>query len=105
MLYILGITYFFKIFIYLLIETEREREAETQAEGEAGIIQREPDAGLIGSPGSRPRLQAALNCCATGGALIFSFLKDFIYLFDRESESMHTSRGSSRGRGRSKLPI
>ena len=30
--------YFFKDFIYLLIETERE--AETQAEGEAGSMQR-----------------------------------------------------------------
>ena len=61
----------FKDFIYS--EREREREAETQAEGEAGSMQapcREPDVGLDpGSPGSHPRLQAALNCCTTGAAL------------------------------------
>ena len=43
-------------------DTETEREAETQAEGEAGSMHQEPDAGLDpGSPGSRPALKAALN--------------------------------------------
>ena len=52
-----------------MIVTEREREAETKAEGEAGSMHREPDVGFDpGSPGSRPGLQAALNCCATGAA-------------------------------------
>ena len=37
------------------MRTQREREAETQAEGEAGSMHREPDAGFDpGSPGSRP---------------------------------------------------
>ena len=64
---------FFSLFIYDSL-TERERGAETQAEGEAGCMHREPDAGLDpGSPGSRPGLQAALNRCATGAAPEFSF--------------------------------
>ena len=50
-----------------------EREAETQEEGEAGSMQ-EPDVGLDPrSPGSRPGLQAALNCCATGAAQSVGF--------------------------------
>ena len=35
--------------------------------------------------------------------LLFIFLKDFVYLFDREWESTSTSRGRGRGRGRSSL--
>ena len=38
----------------IVTEREREREAETQAEGDAGSMHREPDAGFDpGSPGSR----------------------------------------------------
>ena len=52
---------------------DTEREAETQEEGETGSMQ-EPYAGLdLRSPGSRPGLQAALNCCATGAALVLDF--------------------------------
>ena len=52
------------------MQREREREAETQAEGEAGSMQ-EADARLDPrSPGSHPRLQAALNHCATRAALM-----------------------------------
>ena len=44
-----------KLDSFFMIVTEREREAETQAEGEAGSMHREPDAGFDpGSPGSRP---------------------------------------------------
>ena len=71
----LSFVFVFKDFIYLFIETERERQREKQAS------YREPDVGLDpGSPGSRPRLQAALNRCATGAALVL-FFKDFTYLF------------------------
>ena len=38
-----------------MIDTQTHTEAETQAEGEAGSMHREPDAGLDpGSPGSGP---------------------------------------------------
>ena len=54
-------------------DTYRERGRDTgrgrsrQREKQAPC--REPDVGLDpGSPGSHPRLQAALNCCATGAA-------------------------------------
>ena len=60
--------FFLKRF-YLFIETQRERQREKQASC------REPNMGLDpGSPGSNPRLQAALNRCATGAArgIIFS---------------------------------
>ena len=54
---------FKKNFVYLFIETE------TQAE-EKQAPYRKPDMGLDpGSPGSHPRLQAALNRYATGAAL------------------------------------
>ena len=51
--------------IYLFIYSERaKREAEKQAPC------RKPDVGLdLGSPGSHPGLQVALNRCATGAAL------------------------------------
>ena len=40
----------------------REREAETQAEGEAGSMHQEPDAGFDpGSPGSRPGPKAGVK--------------------------------------------
>ena len=46
----------------IVTHRERERGAETEAEGEAGSMHREPDMGLDpGSPGSCPRLKAALN--------------------------------------------
>ena len=39
----------------MIVTQREEREAETQAEGEAGSMHREPDAGLDpGSPGSCP---------------------------------------------------
>ena len=54
-------------------DTEREREAETQAREKQASC-REPDVGLDpGSPGSHPRLQEALNRCATGAALKLFF--------------------------------
>ena len=72
---------------YLFIETEREREAETQAQGEAGIIQR---------PRSRPGLQAALNRCATGAALL-CILNFFFFLIhrDREREAETQAEGEA----------
>ena len=46
---------------------ERERQRHRQREKQAPC--REPDVGLDpGSPGSHPRLKAALNLCATGAA-------------------------------------
>ena len=53
-------------FFYLFRGRERERQAETQAEGEAGSMQ----GARCGtwSPGSHPRLQAALNHRATVAA-------------------------------------
>ena len=50
----------------------RERQRHRQREKQASY--REPDVGLDpGSPGSRAGLQAVLNRCATGAALIVSF--------------------------------
>ena len=61
--------------IYLFRERETERQRHRQREKQAPC--REPDAGLDpGSPGSDPRLQAALNRCATRGALVYSFLSE-----------------------------
>ena len=55
-------------------DTERERQRRRHREEQAPC--REPDAGLDpGSPGSHPGLQAALNCCATGAALVNKSLK------------------------------
>ena len=52
-----------------MIDTQRERQRHRQREKQASY--KEPDVGLNpGSPGSRPGLQAALNCCATGAAQI-----------------------------------
>ena len=52
---------------------QRHRQREKQAPC------REPDVGLDpGSPGSNPRLQAALNHCATGATL--PFLIEFLNL-------------------------
>ena len=49
---------------------QRHRQREKQAP------RREPNVGLDpGSPGSHPRLQAALNRCTTGAAQHFSFTK------------------------------
>ena len=56
---------------------ERERGAETQAEGEAGFMHQEPDAGLDpGSPGSRPGPKAGAKPLSHPGIplLEYSFL-------------------------------
>ena len=66
--------HFLKIFfkIYLFID-DRQRE---RARDTGGGRSRLHDVGLDPrSPGSRPGLQAALNCCTTGAAQIFAFLK------------------------------
>ncbi|XP_038418023.1 uncharacterized protein LOC102154731 isoform X13 [Canis lupus familiaris] len=65
------LSFFFKDFIYLFIhERHTEREAQRHRQREKQAPCREPDVGLDpGSPGSHPRLQAALNRCATGAAL------------------------------------
>ena len=64
---------------------------------------RESDVGLDpGSPGSRPGLQAALNRCATGAALLIIFLKRF-YLFIYERYRKR-ERGRDTSRGRSREP-
>ena len=61
--------FFFKDFIYLFIETHTEREKQRHRQREKQALCREPDVGLDPwSPGSHPRLQAALNRCATGVA-------------------------------------
>ena len=49
--------------------TDTERETETQAEEEAGSMQGADMELDPGSPGSHPRLKAALNRWATGAAL------------------------------------
>ena len=63
--------FIFKDFIYLFMRN-REREADRYRQrGEKQAPCREPDLGLDpGSPGSRPGLKAALNCCATRAALL-----------------------------------
>ena len=54
---------------------QRQRQRHRQREKQAPC--REPDAGLDpGSPGSRPGLQAELNCCATGAALLKQIIKE-----------------------------
>ena len=51
----------------LFIHRDRERQRHRQREKQAPC--REPNVGLDpGTPGSHPRLQAALNCCTTGAA-------------------------------------
>ena len=50
--------FFFKIFLYLF-KKDPEREAQTQAEGEAGSLRGEPDAGQDPrTPGSCPEPKA-----------------------------------------------
>ena len=59
-----------------MIVTERERERERQRHRQRGKQApcREADVRLDPrSPESHPRLQAALNRCATGAALFFFF--------------------------------
>ena len=52
-----------------MIVTERERERQRHRQREKQAPCRKPDVGLdLGSPGSHPGLQAALNRCATGTA-------------------------------------
>ena len=54
-------------------DTQRERQRHRMREKQAP--HREPNVGLdTGSPGSRPRPKAALNCWATGPALEGSLL-------------------------------
>ena len=68
--------FFPKDFIYLFIDTERERERQRHRERGKQAPCRECDVGLDPeSPGSHPRLQAALNRCATGAALATFHLK------------------------------
>ena len=56
-----------KDFCLFIHGRHRERQRHRQREKQAPC--REPDVGLNPrSPGSRPGLQAALNCCATGAA-------------------------------------
>ena len=72
---------FFFLKILFILERPRERQRHRQREKQAPC--KEPDVGLDPrSPGSRPGLQAALNCCATGAAqsTIF-FLKDFLLIY------------------------
>ena len=78
--------FFFFLRFYLFIhERHREREAETQAEGEAGSMQG-------ARCGTRPRV-SRITPWAEGSAKPLShpgipniFLKDFIYLFMRDTE-------------------
>ena len=57
-----------------MIVTQREREAETQAEGEAGSMHREPDAGFDpGSPGSCPGPKAGAKLLCHPGIPRLSF--------------------------------
>ena len=64
--------FFFKILFIYSRETPTERERQRHRQREKQPPCREPDVGLDpGSPGSRPGLQAVLNRCATGAALIF----------------------------------
>ena len=61
---------FLKRFYLFMRDTERGRDRQREKQAPC----REPDVGLDpGSPGSHPRLQAALNCCATGAALFIIF--------------------------------
>ena len=70
----MSLLYIYFLRFYLFIA--REREAESQAPC------REPDLGLHpGSPGSHPRLQVVLNCCATGAALLFVYKSCMISSF------------------------
>ena len=75
LIFYLILLFLFFLRFYLFIETERG--AETQADtGEKQTPCRKPDVGLDpGSPGSHPRLQAALNRCATRAAQYYYFLK------------------------------
>ena len=60
-------------------DRERERKAETQAEGEAGSTQRARRGTRFRVSRSHPGLQAALNRCATGAALLWVFSKELLY--------------------------
>ena len=60
----------FFLFYLFMIVTQRERERQRHRQREKQAPCSEPDVGLDpGPPGSHPRLQAALNRCATGAAL------------------------------------
>ena len=60
---------FFLKIIYVFIQRERERDRQRHRQREKQAPCRDPDVGLDpGSPGSHPRVQAALNRCATGSA-------------------------------------
>ena len=65
-----------------MIVTERERERQRHRQREKQAPCRKPDVGLDpGSPGSHPRLQAALNRCTTQGSLFLSFILIIILFF------------------------
>ena len=82
-------------------DTERERQRHRQREKQGSF--REPNMGLDpGSPGSRPRHQAALNRCATGAALsIFFFLRFYLFIHekhrDREREREREAETQAEG--------
>ena len=64
-------SFFFNLFIH---DRHRDREAETQAEGEAGSMHQEPDAGLDpGSPGSHPGPKAGAKPLSHPGIPQFAF--------------------------------
>ena len=75
---------FLKIYFIYLFLRDTEREAETQAEGEAGSMHREPDAGFNpGSPGSCPGPKAGAKPLRHPGIPIYLFLRDT----EREAET------------------
>ena len=70
-----GVVLSFKDFIYLFMR-KRERERQRHRQREKQTPRRKPDMGLDpGSPGSHPRLQAALNHCTTRATLFCQYLK------------------------------
>ena len=75
-----NISYFLKIYLFIHSERARERQRHRQREKQAPC--RKPDVGLdTGSPGSHPRLQAALNRCATGAAPSYCYITFNLFLF------------------------
>ena len=76
---------FFLRFIYLFRERERQRHRQREEQAP----HRKPDMGLDPrAPGSHPKLQEALNHCATGAALITWFLKAESFLLWSERHAM-----------------
>ena len=98
--------FFFKDFIYSLIETqlEREREAEIQAEGKAGTTQGAQRGTRSRVSRIKPRAAgSALNRCATRAALQYhnSALRRQDSQLDLATAPLH--RGESEHRGRDGL--